>query len=334
MAVGRKRARDRHLPRGVYRKHGAYYLVRYEGGRKVWRRLGADYAGALAELGRLASAESIAGTMAQLIARYQADEVVRRGKEAAAHARAVFKRPLTAFGAMSPGALQPHHVWNYWRERGETSMARHEIAALSRALTYGRRIGALNGPNPCFGLKLPGRGARTRYVTDEEFLLVRSVAPPMIAHAMNLALACGVDRSTILRLERRNITDAGIEFTRGKTGEFQRIEWTDELREIVRDILRERPQLRQALICNRHGRSYTPRGFGAIWQDTMARALKRGLAERFHFHDLRAKSASDSASDQEAADRLGHRDAALTRRVYRRLPRVAQPLKIVDRKGE
>jgi len=37
------------------------------------------------------------------------------------------------------------------------------------------------------------------------------------------------------------------------------------------------------------------------------------LGERFTFHDLRAKSASDSASDQDAADRLGHGDAKLTR---------------------
>lgn len=49
------------------------------------------------------------------------------------------------------------------------------------------------------------------------------------------------------------------------------------------------------------------------------------LVERFTFHDLRAKSASDSESDQAAADRLGHGDAKLTRNTYRRL--------ILDRPG-
>lgn len=63
----------------------------------------------------------------------------------------------------------------------------------------------------------------------------------------------------------------------------------------------------------------------------MRRALKKGLAERFTFHDLRAKSASDSDSDQEAADRLGHGDVRITRRVYRRLPKRAKPLRILDR---
>ena len=48
------------------------------------------------------------------------------------------------------------------------------------------------------------------------------------------------------------------------------------------------------------------------------------------FHDLRAKSASDSASDQDAADRLGHGDVKLTRDTYRRLPRRAAALKILE----
>jgi len=57
------------------------------------------------------------------------------------------------------------------------------------------------------------------------------------------------------------------------------------------------------------------------------------LAERFTFHDLRAKSASDSASDQDAADRLGHGDVKLTRDTYRRLPRRAAALTDIRQQG-
>jgi integrase len=81
------------------------------------------------------------------------------------------------------------------------------------------------------------------------------------------------------------------------------------------------PQLRRYLICNRRGQLYTLNGFQSQWRRTMNKALQAGLAERFHFHDLRAKRASDAESDQAAADRLGHGDVELTRRVYRRLPR-------------
>lgn len=330
MPVGRTRRIDKHLPARVYLRHGAYYHVSKNG---KWTRLGTTYPEALTALGRLLDSTNPVSSVSALIARYEIDVVAKRNVEQQSHLRHLLKNVRAVFGEQRPDDIEPHDIWQYWLQRGETQMARHEIGALSAVMTHGRRIGAVSGANPCHGLKLPKARARERYVTDAEFLLVRSVAPPMVAHAMNLALACGMDRSTILGLERRNLTDRGIEFVRRKTGERQLIEWTAELREIVDAIKAERPQLRQALVCNRRGRCYTPRGFGALWQDTMARALKAGLAERFHFHDLRAKSASDSESDQAAADRLGHRDVALTRRVYRRLPRVAAPLKILDKGG-
>lgn len=127
------------------------------------------------------------------------------------------------------------------------------------------------------------------------------------------------------------MTERGLEFTRpklaGRDPIPQRIEWSPELRAVVDGLLRLKPQVRQYLVGRRDGKPYTLDGFQAKWQRVMRRAIEAGLALRFHFHDLRAKSASDAASDEEAAGRLGHADAALTRRVYRRLPRVAKPLK-------
>src|SRR5688572_29035936 len=43
------------------------------------------------------------------------------------------------------------------------------------------------------------------------------------------------------------------------------------------------------------GRPYAARGFSAIWQRLMAKYVKSG-GERFTFHDLRVKAASDMAS--------------------------------------
>ena len=188
-----------------------------------------------------------------------------------------------------------------------------------------RKLGALDGPNPAHGLWIPKERGRARYVTDAEYLGVRGLAHPMVRHAMDLALLCGMDRATVLSLERRNVTDAGIEFERRKTRGLQRVAWSEDLREVVDAVLREPPRLRQALICTRRGHRYTPDGFSALWQRAMAAYVRSG-GERYTFHDIRAKSASDSGSDQEAADRLGHGDPSITRRVYRRLPKLAQPL--------
>lgn len=55
------------------------------------------------------------------------------------------------------------------------------------------------------------------------------------------------------------------------------------------------------------------------------------LKERFTFHDLRAKSLSDAKSLEEAQARGGHADSKITQRAYRRLPKRAPALKILDR---
>lgn len=329
--MGRKRKTNRHLPRGVYHHHGAYWFARYEHGRKRWIRLGSDYPEALAQLSRIMQGATASLTVAALIARYRVEELPR--KALTSQQREQYRLPILekVFGEMAPEDIEPHHVWQYWRERGETVGARHEIRLLSCVLTFGRRIGALSTPNPCYGLRLPDEPRRDRYVTDDEFLAVRALAPAMVAYAMDLALLCGMDRSTILALERRNITSEGLEFTRRKTGERQLIRWNDDLRETIDAILREPPRLRAALICTRNGRPYTADGFKSLWHRTMQAAVERGI-ERFHFHDLRAKSASDADSDQSAADRLGHQSPALTRRVYRRLPRLAEPAKLPSKK--
>lgn len=328
-AVGRKRQHDRHLPQRVYQRSGSYYYVDAAG---HWRRLARDYAEALRALAVILGQAAPSSTIELLIARYDLEELTHKAEKTRRGRRQEFVQIGRVFGHMSAEDIEPHDVWNYWQRRGKIEQARHEIRALSALLTFARRIGARTRPNPCFGLQLPQSRPRDRYVTDEEYLLVRDLAQPMIGYAMDLALLGGFDEGTVRTLERRNLTDAGIEFQRSKTaerGELQLIEWNEELRLTVQALLRERPQLRRALICNRKGNGYSANGFQSQWQRLMRKAKKAGLATGFHFHDLRAKSASDADSDQEATDRLGHSDPKLTRRTYRRLPRRATALSVI-----
>ncbi len=330
MAVGRTRTRDKHLPQGVYLKHGAYYLVRSDGGKKIWTRLAREYHESLAQLSRLVDGATPSLTVSALVARYELEVLPSLAPRHGRNRRADLQRVAKVFGRVPPRSITPGMVTTYWRRSGQTEGARHEVRALSAILTFGRQIGALDGHNPCFGLQLPRTPPRRRYVTDEELALVHSCAPPMMRGAIDLAVLAGMDGATIRALERRHLTDRGIEFVRPKLAardpDVQVIEWSEDLRAAVRSLQAIRPQVRQFLVCNRSGRQYTLDGFQAQWQRVMRKAVKRGLVERFHFHDLRAKSASDAKSDQEAADRLNHSDPAMTRRVYRRLPRVAKPL--------
>jgi hypothetical protein len=334
--VGRARTKDKHLPRRVYAQHGAYYFVDRE---NKWHLLAKTYPEALTALAVRLQAEAPVDTLEHVIAKYEAEELPKKALKTQKGRRQEFKNLRKVFGAMRVIDIKPHHIWTYWRDRGETVQSRHEIRALSTVLTFARRCGALSVENPCFGLRLPQGAPRRRYVSDGEFLLVRTLAQPMIRYAMDLALIAGMDSGTIRSLERRHLTEEGILFERRKTGTLQLIEWNDDLRATVEALKREPPQLRRFLIANRHGKPYTADGFETQWQRAMGRATNPGkkgepplMAERFTFHDLRAKSASDAESDQAAADRLGHGDAKLTRETYRRLPRRASALKILDKK--
>lgn len=322
-SVGRKRKHDKNLPQRVYHRRGAYYFVDPAG---KWHPLGKEFSAAMVAWAAKCPDRKSEGTIEHLIARFEVDELPTKAKATQEGRRQEFKRIRKAFGAMLPEEIEPHHVWNYWTKSNKGEQTRHEIRALSALMTYARRVGARTRPNPCFGLQLPQSKPRNRYVTDAEFLKVRDLAQPMVGYAMNLAFLAGVDLGTVLRLERRHIIEDGIQFERGKTGALQLIEWSEDLRLTVKALLAERPQLRRALICNRKGQAYTPSGFKSQWQRLMRRVKKE---ERFHFHDLRAKSASDDETDQGAADRLGHADVKLTRRIYRRLPKRGKALSFI-----
>jgi integrase len=331
MRVGGKRKTNKHLPRRVYQKHGAYWFV---DPKNKWHRLAATYSDALVALARLMDQSLPAVTVALLIARFKAEELPKKAKATQKSRLQELKPVEKAFGHMEPDAIEPSDVWNYYRARGEIEQAKHEVRALSAVLSFGRRIGACKKPNPCFGLRLEGSGARDRYVTDDEFLLVRDLAPPMLGYAMDVALLAGCRKNDIIRMERKHLTDEGIQYQPSKDKKFSLIEWSDELRMTVEGALRISPRVRQFVFCTKDGKKFSPDGFNTAWQRLMTKAMENGLKQRFTFNDLRAKSASDAESDEEAAARLNHTSTAITKRVYRRLPRRAKALRILDKSHE
>lgn len=153
----------------------------------------------------------------------------------------------------------------------------------------------------------------------------------MIQVAMDLALITGLSRGDILALTRTNVRDDGIHYTRRKTARRSPrkfvIEWSDELRAVVARAKKIRPQVRQYLVATKQGKQFSTEGFSTAWQRTMVKAMNSGLQQRFHFHDLRAKSASDGADLLESSNRLGHSSPAITQRVYRRKPTRVKPLR-------
>jgi hypothetical protein len=243
--VGRDRKTNKHLPARVYPRRGKLYYV--QPGTEKWIPL----PDGLRTWAKLVESADATETMSALWAKYEIGELHKKAPKTQKNRRQEWSALEPAFGHMRPADIEPHHVWRYWRSRGEIEQAKKEVRCLSAVLTFGRQEGAIKHPNPCFGLQLPGSKPRDNYVSDEAFLFVRERAQPMIGYAMDLTYIAGMDEGTIRVLERKHLKDDGIEFERGKTGKLQLVEWNDELHGVVDAILRERPQLRRALICNR-----------------------------------------------------------------------------------
>lgn len=347
--MGRRRQKSRHLPPRVYERRGKLYYV--EPGSEKWTPL----PDGLRTWAKMMDASEPATTLATLWAKYELEVLAKKAKKTQQNRRQEWSELVKTFGAVRPEDLEPHHVWRYFRERGEGEGARHEVRCLSALMTYARQVGSIKHVNPCFGLQLPSGGPRERYVTDEEFLAVRELAPPMIAHAMNLALLTGMSQIDILQIEPRQLLADGILFDRQKTGQAQLIEWNDELRAEIAAIQAEQPHSSRReskvvelhakprpLICKRNGKPFSSSGFQTAWQRLLVIASEGVknqdgtwlrppvISSRFTFHDIRAKSLSDAKSLEEAAARGGHADSRITQRVYRRLPKRAAALSIVD----
>lgn len=169
--------------------------------------------------------------------------------------------------------------------------------------------------NPVRTLERAPKGKRTRYVTDAEYDAVHALANERMRIAMDLALLTGQRRGDLLTLTRAKLTD--------------------ELRKITHRAKALKPQVPgEFLLRKRNGRPYTAWGFSAIWQRLMDKATKPGknaeapaLSERFTFHDLRAKCASDKDGLESAAALLGHASSQTTKSVYRRKMPGATPLR-------
>jgi len=87
----------------------------------------------------------------------------------------------------------------------------------------------------------------------------------------------------------------------------------DQLRKTIELTKALKPQVPEEYLPKKQNRKrYTARGFSAIWQRLMGRALARGkngepsaIAQRFTLHDLRAKRTSDKKNLEEATALLG-----------------------------
>ena len=105
------------------------------------------------------------------------------------------------------------------------------------------------------------RGIRLTYLFNSS--IGHNQFPPFTAHTIT-----GLRRKDILKIRiDRDLHEDGIHIVQGKTLKPIIVEWTPALRAVVDRGLALKPDIPKVyLIRNLHGKPYSPRGFGALWQ--------------------------------------------------------------------
>jgi integrase len=342
--MARPRKSNRHLPKYVYEHHGAWWFRPPNGGPSRICEVGdyrALYAFMADKLDPVRNDELT--TLHACFQRYEREVLPTLADLTQKSYRIALRVLDETFGDRHPDDLQPRDIGRFLDVSTGRVHRNRQVAVLSAVYTKAVGRWYVAERNPCIGVERNQTRKRDRYVTDAEFAIVYQAMPPRVRIAMDLALLTGQRQGDLLGLTWDQVTPEGIAFRQGKTGKRLLVGMSPALEEVLDRAKQMVPQLpRLYVIKTAKGRAYSGEGFRAIWQRRMRRLAeghwKRAkgktpvwvapkLPQRFTFHDLRAKSVSDSETLNEAFERAGHTSMAMTRGVYDRGVRKVKPLR-------
>ncbi len=242
-----------------------------------------------------------------------------------------FLKPV--FGKTSINKMKAEFLFRYFDKRSSKIRGKKEIKFLGTLFNWARARGYMTIANPAQGItrlmKAPSR--RTIYVTDTEFLLVRKNAIQPVQDAMDITLLTGQRPADVFRMMWSDIQNGVLMVHQAKTGATVRISVEGELEEVLNNI-RSRPVISRYIVATGKGRPMSDSAFKRAFSDARDKAeveaKETGVEfHRWQFKDLRAKTATDSNSQTEAQELLGHKNASTTV-IYRRdKGKIVSPLK-------
>lgn len=300
--MGRKRKRDKDLPRRVYLRSGTFWRVDDSG---KWHKLGRSRSEMYRALAAMAEPQN---TLRSHMARYRAEVMPSKARSTQQTQERHLQTLESVFGDMAPAAVKTMHVAQFLDRYPSPTQANRHIALLSHVYTKLIRWGVVEA-NPCTGVERNKEQPRKRYVEDAEFWAVWELAPRHIRLLMELALITGQRQADLINLRWEQVDGNRISFEQAKTGK-RLIIHSDALENVL-----ERARRGVAgfyVIRQGSGRPYTSSAVQTAWQ----RLMQNYAGERFTFHDIRAKSASDHPTGKH----LGHASESTLRRIYQRKP--------------
>lgn len=329
-----RKSRNRELPPRFHVKGKACYHVHTKGGKRVWLPIGStdDLPKALEEWARVERTRRGGGdgrTIADIAQKFtdlmqRADNPFKWAdktkKERARHFRQEPRsRLLTIFGDVHIDELRSHHIADYLEGHPSPVSANREITSLGRMYRWAIRKGwTKEDRNPCQVEKNPEQG-RDRYVTDDEYVAVRDMADDWMQCLMDLSLLTSWREMDVARIELKGITDDELRGKESKEGLTARVEMTDALAAVLARARKLRGDIFSPylFVDRKTHQPFNEDQVKGKWQRRIKKALKDGvISERFTFHDIRAKHASDREDGLEQLA-LGHTDYKMTKNYVR-----------------
>lgn len=297
----------------VYLKHGAYWLVK----KGKWTRIGSTLADALEEYAK-AVAVVEQGKFPEMIEAMFQHHAKTAGLAASTKiqyriAADVLKRKFKPFD--HPNQVKGKHVAKIKVDGVATPNMTNRVVSLLRTLFNYWVEAQIVDSNPCIGVKRHVEKKRKRYITDAEWWAIYEKAGARLKAIMRIAYLTGQRIGDVLRIRRRQITEAGIEFKQQKTGAKLLVKWSPDLRVAVAQALEMHGGIpSMTLFLGRKGKSPDYRSVLEQWHNACAAA---GIEDALP-NDSRAKSATDTKQQGgDATALLGHTSAAMTERYLR-----------------
>lgn len=300
----RPRKKDRHLPRCVYFRHGAYWLVKNGKWERLGKTLPRDLEG---RQQRTAIADLIDAALASIKPSLSAG--TRKNYRTAA------EKLKLAFAEFEPGQIQPADVWEFRDGNAHTpNMTNRCLSLFLQVMNFAvrRRLVEIN---PVLGVDKHPERQRDRLLNAQEYASIYAVAGPRLQCIMDLLYLTGQRVNDVLKLKRSDLTEDGIYFQQQKTGKKILVQWSPELRTAVDRAkgLNEIPAI--TLFQGRGRKAPDYRSVKLQWDNACASA---GVQDA-QLRDLRAMSlteADDEGKDPTAL--AGHHSPAMTKRYLRR----------------
>lgn len=281
--MNRPRKHDKHLPRGVYLRHGAYYHVR--GGK--WTRIGKTLREALGAYAAIQEAPS--GGLADLIDQampYILQRVSRSTERQYLRAARHLKVWMREF---APQDVRPRHVAALkLRLAAKPNWANRCLSLLRQVFDYALEQQLVES-NPVVGVKRHPEKKRTRLLSLEEYQAIYDKAGPRLQVIMDLCVRTGQRIGDVLRIRRADLVDDGVRFEQMKTGNKGVVAWTAELRGVVERAKTLHGNIRAlTLLHNRRGKAPDYSTVKIQWDKARQAA---GVSDA-RLHDLRALAAT------------------------------------------